>query len=135
MLSSPIVVLLVLGRRGRVAGICRPAPSVRRAAALALALVLLAGVLVSDAKQYRASNIAPTARYDELAALDSRFAGRGPAIVTDFDEYSLYELRDLDVAGPDYVYPPTALAADRGGYGNPGGAGTRGAGRTRVISR
>ena len=51
------------------------------------------------------------ARYEELASLDSRFAGSGPTLFTDFDEYSLYELRDLDVGGPDFVYPPPALAA------------------------
>src|SRR6202035_1841037 len=40
-------------------------------------------------------------------------------LFTDFDEYALYELRDLDVGGPDFVYPPAALAGAAGGYGNP----------------
>jgi hypothetical protein len=31
----------------------------------------------------------------------------------------MYELRDLDVGGPDFVYPPPALAAAAGGYGDP----------------
>ena len=75
--------------------------------------------MASDALQYHAANLAPTARYQELASLNSRFAGRGPALFTDFDEWALYELRDLDVGGPDFVYPPPALAAAAGGYGDP----------------
>ncbi len=66
---------------------------------------------------YHSSNLAPTARYEELASINKRFAGRGPTLFTDFDEYSLYELRDMDVGGPDFVYPPPALAAAAGGYG------------------
>src|SRR5207245_8538305 len=62
---------------------------------------------------YHGSNLAPTARYRELAALNRRFAGKGPALFTDFDEYALYELRDLDVGGPDFEYPPPALAPGR----------------------
>ena len=71
-------------------------------------------MLASDALQYHSSDLAPTARYEELASIDSRFAGRGPTLFTDFDEYSMYELRDLDVGGPDFVYPPAALAAAAG---------------------
>ena len=76
-------------------------------------------MLVSDASQYHVSNLAPTARYEELARLNSRFAGQGPTLFTDFDEYSLYVLRDLDVGGPDFVYPPPAAAAAAGGHGRP----------------
>ena len=76
-------------------------------------------MLASDAAQYHSSNLAPTARYEELASINKRFAGRGPALFTDFDEYSMYVLRDLDVGGPDFVYPPPALASLAGGYGRP----------------
>jgi hypothetical protein len=54
-----------------------------------------------------------------MASINDRFAGRGPALVTDFDEYALYQLRDLDIGGPDFVYPPPALASLAGGYGRP----------------
>jgi hypothetical protein len=64
-------------------------------------------------------NLAPTARYEELASVGERFAGRGPALFTDFDEYAMYELRSLDIGGPDFVYPPAALAPAAGGYGKP----------------
>jgi hypothetical protein len=80
--------------------------------------VLAGGVLASDFLQYHDTNLAPTARYDELAAVGKRFAGRGPALFTDFDEYSLYELRDLDVGGPDFLYPPPRLKTIDRGHGN-----------------
>jgi hypothetical protein len=117
MLTSPIVVLLAWGGVGAL----RTAPrrGISLVGAMLLALALTSGVVVSDAMQYRASDLAPTARYEELASLNSRFAGKGPTLFTDFDEYSMYELRDLDVGGPDFVYPPAALAAAAGGYGQP----------------
>jgi hypothetical protein len=117
MLTSPVVVLLAWGGVGALRRAPRRGISVAAAGLLALALV--GGVVVSDAMQYRASDLAPTARYEELASLDARFAGRGPTLFTDFDEYSMYELRNLDVGGPDFVYPPAALAAAAGGYGQP----------------
>jgi len=138
MLTSPVVVLLTWGAVAALLAPDHPHPSghqdtaararpptARRsspafgAQLLALALALAGGVLASDALQYHSSNLAPTARYQELASLDARFAGKGPTLFTDFDEYSLYELRDLDVGGPDFVYPPAALAGAAGGYGHP----------------
>jgi hypothetical protein len=96
----------------------RPSRLASIAAAL-LALAIAGGVLVSDALQYHSSDLAPTARYEELASVNSRFAGRGPTLFTDFDEYAMYELRDMDVGGPDFAYPPPALAATAGGHGEP----------------
>jgi hypothetical protein len=113
MLTSPVVVLMAW------AGIAALRASPLRVAAPLVAFVLLGGVLVSDALQYHSSNLAPTARYEELASVNTRFAGQGPTLFTDFDEYSLYELRDMDVGGPDFAYPPPALAAAAGGYGDP----------------
>ena len=136
VLTSPIVVLLAWAGVAALAGpassrrvgarsrdraprrAVRPARNLRPFAAL-LALALLGGVLASDAAQYHSSNLAPTARYEELASLGDRFAARGPVLFTDFDEYSMYALRRLDVGGPDFVYPPPALAALAGGYGRP----------------
>ncbi|HEX7609698.1 MAG TPA: hypothetical protein VF380_03410, partial [Solirubrobacteraceae bacterium] len=117
MLTSPVVMLLAWAGIASLRAL--PVRALGTGAAALLALALLAGVLVSDAKQYHAANLAPTARYRELADVNSRFAGQGPTVFTDFDEYSLYVLRDLDIGGPDFVYPPTALAAAAGGYGNP----------------
>ena len=104
MLSSPLVLLLAWS------GIAAILQAGNRPVAAVFALVLCAGVIASDVMQYRATDLAPPARYAELASLDSRFAGRGPALFTDWDEYSLYELRDLDVGGPNFLIPPPALA-------------------------
>jgi hypothetical protein len=113
MLTSPAVIVTAW------AGIAALRDSRLRIAAPLLAVLLVGGVLCSDALLYHSSNLAPTARYEELASIEKRFAGRGPTLFTDFDEYSLYELRDMDVGGPDFVYPPPALAAAAGGYGKP----------------
>jgi hypothetical protein len=116
MLTSPVVVLLAWGGVAALKALRVRALAV--GASLALSLALAGGVLASDTLQYRASDMAPTARYQELASLDARFAGQGPALFTDFDEYSMYELRDLDVGGPNFVYGPTALHATAG-HGDP----------------
>ncbi|MGA9285722.1 MAG: hypothetical protein WBV85_09800 [Solirubrobacteraceae bacterium] len=116
MLTSPVVVLMAWA--GIAALFAAGARGVRLLAPV-LALALLGGVVASDALQYNASNLAPTARFDELASIDSRFAGRGPTLFTDFDEYSLYLLRDMDVGGPNFVYPPPLLADASGGHGRP----------------
>jgi len=137
VLTSSVVVLLAWGgvaallgqpssrRRASRSRRERPAPRGRgragRSHALAalLALALLGGALASDVAQYHSSNLAPTDRYEELASIGDRFAGRGPTLFTDFDEYSMYALRRLDVGGPDFVYPPSELASLAGGYGRP----------------
>lgn len=115
MLTSPVVVLLAWG--GVAALRSLPARALALPLASLLAITLAGGVLVSDALQYRVSNLAPTARYRELASIDTRFAGQGPTLLTDFDEYAMYALHDLDVGGPDFVYPPPALHAAASGYG------------------
>ncbi len=117
MLTSPVVVLLAWGGMGALRDWARSRPTFRpllAPAALLLALALAGGVAASDALQYRGSNLAPTARYEELASIDSRFAGRGPALFTDYDEYSLYLLRDLDIGGPGFMYPPPAITQAEG---------------------
>jgi hypothetical protein len=113
MLTSPAVVLTAW------AGFAALRASSLRRVAPVLALVLAGGIVASDAMQYHSSNLAPTARYDEMASLNRRFAGQGPTLFTDFDEYALYQLRDLDVGGPNFIYPPPrllgSLAANGGG--------------------
>jgi hypothetical protein len=105
VLTAPVVALLAW------AGVAGAKALHWRVLAPLLGLAVAGGVLVSDALQYHGSNLAPTARYHELASLNSRFAARGPALFTDYDEYSLYVLRSLDVAGPSFLYPPPKLAA------------------------
>jgi hypothetical protein len=117
MLTSPVVVLLAW------AGVAAIRASRIELAGLIgvplLAAILAGGVLASDAVQYHDTALAPTARYDELASLNSMFAGRGPTLFTDFDEWSLYELRGLDVGGPDFVYRPLSLENVVRSHGDP----------------
>jgi hypothetical protein len=113
MLTTPLLVILAWG------GVAELLSSPLRHAAPVLALALAAGVLASDALQYHSANIAPTARYQELASIDHRFAGRGPTLFADFDEYALYELRDLDVGGPNFMYSPPALTGPGANYRYP----------------
>ncbi len=112
MLTSPVVVLLAWG------GVAGLRASRLRVLAPVLAVALTAAVLVSDAYQYNSTELAPTARYEELGSLNARYSGEGPAIFTDFDEYSLYQLRDLDIAGPDFRYRPTDLHDITTGHGH-----------------
>jgi hypothetical protein len=116
LLTSPAVVLLAWGGFAALRSAAnRPAP---RAAALALAAALATGIGVSDAMQYHSANLAPTARYDELASVNARFAGRGPMLYGGFDEYALYQLRDVDLGGVDFIYPPAGIAL-MSGHGYP----------------
>ena len=115
LFSSPVIVLLAWSGFAALRS-ARAGLALRVAPALALALVV--GVAASDAMQYHGSNLAPTARYEELAAIDARFAGRGPILYGDFDEYALYQLRDLDVGGVDFMYPPVGIRL-MGGHGYP----------------
>jgi hypothetical protein len=113
MMTTPVLVILAW------AGVAALRRSPLRHTAPLLALALTGGVIASDALQYHSSNIAPTARYQELASVDHRFAGKGPALFTDFDEYALYELRDLDVGGPNFEYSPPALRGVGANYRYP----------------
>jgi hypothetical protein len=114
VLSSPLAMLLAWA--GVAALLSARRVVLARVVGALVALALLGGVVVSDALLYHSSNLAPTARYEELASLDARYAGKGPVLFTDFDEYAMYELRNLDVGGPNFIYPPTAVSA---GHGEP----------------
>lgn len=115
LITSPVVLLLAWSG---VAGLRAARPRWAPAAALGLALALGGGIAVSDALQYRDSNLAPTARYEELATIGRRFSGRGPILFGGFDEYALYELRDVDVGGISFLYPPVGLR-QMNGHGYP----------------
>ncbi len=60
---------------------------------LVLGVAVVFAVLASDALLYHATNLAPTARFDELASIGNRNAGDGPTLAPDFDEYAIYLLR------------------------------------------
>ncbi len=87
---------------------------------LLLGVAVVGGVLASDALLYHGTNLAPTARYQELQTIDTRFAGSGPTLTPDFDEYSLYLLRNIGPDGPGLAYPAAFqfAAGTTGGYGH-----------------
>jgi hypothetical protein len=109
VLTSPAVMLLAWAGVGVLAGLAPRALALGAAGVAAVAI--LAGVLVSDVMQYNAVDLATTARYDELGEIDRAFAGHGPALLSDFDEYALYSLRDLDPGSPNALYPSPARAS------------------------
>jgi len=95
ILSPALVFLALTGAFGVFAG---------RLEGLLLAGAVVVGVLASDGLLYHATNLAPTSRYSELAQIGSRYAGDGPTLAPDFDEYSLYLLRDMAVDLPGAAY-------------------------------
>jgi hypothetical protein len=68
-----------------------------------LALVVAGSVLASDALAFHATNLAPTQRFQDEEQIEARFSGQGPTLLTDFDEYALYEMRHMDVDSPGYA--------------------------------
>jgi hypothetical protein len=103
VLVSPLALLLV------VAGIQSLRSAGRRVEAAALLIAVFGSVLWSDALIYHDTNLAPTARFEELASVGKRFAGQGPTLATDFDEYALYLGRGLDVSSPGFARGRDAL--------------------------
>src|SRR4051794_16661396 len=65
----------------------------RRGVAIGGAGVLLGALLVSDALAYRMALPAPTARLAELTQIDERYAGKGPLLVNEFEEYVKHYMR------------------------------------------
>jgi len=76
------------------------------------------GVLASDGLAYRVVYLAPTSRLVELDAIGKRFAGRGPAMLDEFEEYGKHFLRDADVIAPfdGYALLPPELHRPRPTY-------------------
>lgn len=57
---------------------------------------VIAGVLYGNALTYHDTTLAPGARYEDLAAIANRYAGRGPALDPWWDEYAELLLRGVD---------------------------------------
>lgn len=85
---SPAV--LVLAMLGLVSQMDR-----HRVPAAAAMLVVVFGVLASNALIYRSASVAPYDRLKELSAINDRFAGGGPVLDAEFDEFAPYFLRDV----------------------------------------
>lgn len=88
ILSPAVLCAALLG-----AAYLRQAGRRRAVAGLALAVVISAGVLASNAMLYHDVQAAPYDRYSELLDIGERLEGRGPTMLTDYDELSQYLLR------------------------------------------
>jgi hypothetical protein len=97
VILSPVIVFMALVG---AFGVMRT----RAVEGLVLAAVLIAGVLGSDGLLYHGTNLAPTARFSELKTIDARYAGQGPTLAPDFEEYDLYLLRKMEVDEPGLAY-------------------------------
>ncbi|HWF33201.1 MAG TPA: hypothetical protein VG188_11645 [Solirubrobacteraceae bacterium] len=64
------------------------------AAAVLAALAIAAGVLLGNALLYHDTPLSPYARLHDLQRIGERFAGQGPTLTPDFEEYAEYYLRD-----------------------------------------
>jgi hypothetical protein len=115
-IGSPVVVFaavlgcaVVIGRGRRVEGL------------VALAAVAL-GVLWSNALAYREVNLAPRQQLAELEEIGERFAGTGPALMTEYQPYGVrHFLRRLDPEGASElrrrpVYLKDGTMVPKGGY-------------------
>jgi hypothetical protein len=72
----------------------------RRVEGVVLFAALAAGVLGSNALAYRDASIAPHDQLEELEDIGSRFAGAGPALMTEYQPYGVrHFLRRLDAEG------------------------------------
>jgi hypothetical protein len=89
MVVSPAVLLLA------ALGAYWPLETGRRVLAAVLGLGLAGSVLLSNALAYHDVQRAPRDRYEELLKIDDRFAGHGPAIMTEYDEFGAYFLHKL----------------------------------------
>jgi hypothetical protein len=71
----------------------------RRRAAVVLIAAIGFGILWSNALAYHDAYLAPRGRLSELASIGTRFAGQGPALYVDFEEFSKHFLRGIDPTG------------------------------------
>ena len=92
--AAPAAMLLALiGALGLVA-------RDRRVEGAVLLTALVAGVLGSNALAARDASLAPYDQLSELEAIGSRFAGTGPALMTEYQPYGArHFLRELDAEG------------------------------------
>ena len=111
MLSSPVFILLAW------AGVSWLRAAARRYAALALSVALVGGRACVRPRPVprqrpRADRALRRARPDQQPLRRPRTDA-----VHRFDEYALYELRDMDIGGLDFIYPPVGFAGVPTGHG------------------
>ena len=103
-MGSPVVLLVAfcgcVGMASNVAGLPRAAARVSIVGGSVVAAAIVGGVLWSNALAYRDVNLAPRAQLVELETIGERFAGQGPALMTEYQPYGVrHFLRRLDAEG------------------------------------
>lgn len=114
-ISSPIALLLAFAGVGALVRVRRLRP-----VGLLAGVAIAAGVLAGNALLYHDTSLAPYERLHNLEYIGQRFAGQGPTLTPDFEEYAEYYLRDADqtsmVTGPTLgLRPGVNRAAEPGG--------------------
>jgi hypothetical protein len=103
--TSPIALLLAFAGVGALMRISGRVP-----VGAVPAVVIALGVLAGNALLYHDASLAPYARLHDLQYIGERFAGQGPTLTPDFEEYAEYYLRDDDqtsmVNGPTLELRP-----------------------------
>jgi hypothetical protein len=83
-----------------LAGAAAPAQRRRMALGTGMAVLVAGGVVWSNALQYRDAWLAPRDQLAELERIGQDFAGRGPALMTEYQPYGVrHFLRALDAEG------------------------------------
>lgn len=62
-----------------------------------IALVVGVGIVASDALAYHATSLAPSDRMESIVDVGKRYAGRGPLLFNEFEEFAKYFARDARV--------------------------------------
>jgi hypothetical protein len=99
-ISSPAVVLVALAGLASVRA--------RRTSILAMAVggALSLGIFASDLLAYSHDRVAPTARIEAIRETGDHFAGQGPVLWNEFEEYAKYFARAARVSSPFEAITP-----------------------------
>lgn len=79
---------------------CLALRALPRRVVVGVVVVLGGAILVSDGLAYRMALPAPIDRLHELSRIDARFAGRGPILVNEFEEYTKHFMRESRGSDP-----------------------------------
>jgi hypothetical protein len=103
ILSPAVVLLACLG----VWALWRPG---LRIEAAVVGVALFGALLWSDVLAYRIATVAPIERLGELSDIGDRFAGQGPMMVNEFEEYAKHFARKAEPVDPYEAWTPSPAA-------------------------
>lgn len=93
-ISSPAVVFLaMIGAATAIESRVGRVRRMRQVLAAGLAIVVGGAVIVSNGFAYGQTSLAPRARFDELAAIGRAYAGQGPLLDPEFEQFAKHFLR------------------------------------------